>query len=76
MIFPVAASLIARSIEHPPTLQFPARAIGDLIKRVTGVPVETSTVNRGKWVLQYEHEWPSAVTPVPVWRFIAKRTLQ
>jgi ubiquinone/menaquinone biosynthesis C-methylase UbiE len=73
MIFPVATAIIARTIEHPPTLQLPEKQIAEIIARVTGVTPEVQRVRRGRWVLQYGYKWPSAFTPVSVWRFVARR---
>lgn len=73
MVFPVAAAVIARTIAHPPTLQFPPKIIREIIGRVTGVPADVHEIRRGKWVLQYGYKWPSALTPVSVWRFVAHR---
>jgi ubiquinone/menaquinone biosynthesis C-methylase UbiE len=73
MIFPVATAIIARTIEHPPTLQFPEKQIAEIVARVTEVTPEVQRIRKGRWVIQYGYKWPSALTPVSVWRFVARR---
>ena len=73
MVFPITTAILAQTITHPPTLQFPPNQIAAIMARVTGVAPEVQKIRKGKWVLQYGCKWPSALTPVSVWRFIASR---
>jgi ubiquinone/menaquinone biosynthesis C-methylase UbiE len=71
--FPVASAIIGRTMAHPPTLQFPPQLIAGAIRRVTGMEPVIEKVRQGRWVLQYGRKWPSALTPIGVWRFITRR---
>lgn len=73
MIFPLAAAVIGKTMEHPPTLQFPPGRVAEIVGRVTGTTATVTRVRQGRWVLQYGYKWPSALTPVSVWQFVAHR---
>lgn len=73
-VFPIAVPAINRLIHHPATLQFPPRVIWQLLK-AHAPNVEVTHVPKGKWVLQYGFKFPSALTPVQVYRFVVHKSL-
>jgi SAM-dependent methyltransferase len=73
LVFPVATKLIGRYSSHPATLQFPPAMIADLLGR-HGAKVEVLRVPKGRWVLQYGIQYPSALTPVDPYRFVTYKT--
>jgi hypothetical protein len=70
LVFPLATKLIGRFMEHPATLQFPPAVIAGLLEK-HAVSVEVTRIPSGTWVLQYGVKWPSRLTPVGVYRFVA-----
>jgi SAM-dependent methyltransferase len=66
--------LLARTslMRHPATLQFPPDAIAGLIRAQFG-NVTVTQIPLGRWVLQFGLRWPTALTPVRVYRFTAVR---
>jgi ubiquinone/menaquinone biosynthesis C-methylase UbiE len=73
VIFPLAGKIISRFFEHPATLQFPSEMIADLLRKFT-VNVESTPIPLGRWVLQYGVKYPSALTPVQPYRFVAHKS--
>jgi ubiquinone/menaquinone biosynthesis C-methylase UbiE len=71
-VFPIASRLIGMCIEHPATLQFTPLYIAKLLKEHTA-DVELTPIPRGRWLLQYGFKFPSALTPVQPYRFVARR---
>ncbi|HWF46479.1 MAG TPA: class I SAM-dependent methyltransferase [Bryobacteraceae bacterium] len=69
LVFPLAAKLIGRLSSHPATLQFPPAMIADLLRRYTA-NVDVRRVPKGRWVLQYGIQYPSALTPAAPYRFV------
>jgi SAM-dependent methyltransferase len=59
-------------MSHPATLQFPpatiAAAIGELFEDVTVKPIPV-----GRWILQFNLRWPTALTPARPQLFTARR---
>ncbi len=59
------------AMEHPATLQLPPTVIRALIaerfhvERAEKIPV-------GRWLMQFGHRWPSALTPARPWLFTAR----
>jgi SAM-dependent methyltransferase len=72
IVFPVASGLIGMCIEHPATLQFTPLYITKLIEE-HGAEAEVIPIPRGRWLLQYGFKFPSALTPVQPYRFVARR---
>jgi SAM-dependent methyltransferase len=73
MVFPVATKLINRLSSHPATLQFPPAMIADLLGKY-GAKVDVVRIPKGRWVLQYGIQYPSALTPVTPYRFITYKS--
>jgi hypothetical protein len=59
-------------MSHPATLQLPAETIeeviGDRFGNVTMTPIPV-----GRWLLQFGHPWPTALTPARTYLFTATR---
>lgn len=72
VVFPLASKVIEATIQHPATLQFPAPYIATMLKEHTKDVVVTP-IPLGRWVLQYGFKYPSALTPVRPYRFVATR---
>jgi SAM-dependent methyltransferase len=71
-VYPVAAAVLARLTAHPATLQFPPGEVADLLRSAAG----STTAERipvGGWVLQFGVPFPSPLTPVQVWLFVARK---
>jgi SAM-dependent methyltransferase len=66
--------LLARTplMSHPATLQFPpatiAKLIGERFAKVKRTPIPT-----GRWIIQFSHRWPTALTPARPYLFTARR---
>ena len=73
LVFPLVAPVIGSVTGHPATLQYPPRMLRDEIELVFGGTVEVEEIPRGTWILQYGHQFPSALTPSRPFRFGAKR---
>jgi SAM-dependent methyltransferase len=73
LVFPLAVKIIGRLTSHPATLQFPAKMIEELLGQHSN-KVEVFQVPSGRWVLQYGIQYPSALTPVAAYRFVALKT--
>jgi len=73
VIFPLAAKVISRFLEHPATLQFPASMIDELLRKFTP-KVELTPISRRRWLLQYGMKYPAVLTPVVPYRFVASKT--
>ncbi|HEX4231396.1 MAG TPA: class I SAM-dependent methyltransferase [Bryobacteraceae bacterium] len=69
LVFPLAAKLIGRLSSHPATLQFPPAMIADLLRK-HAANVDVLRIPKGRWVLQYGIQYPSALTPVAPYRFV------
>ena len=72
VVFPLASNLIGRFLEHPPTLQYPPEMILESLKHYAA-EVEVTAIPKGKWVLHYGFKYPSALTPVVPYRFVAHK---
>jgi SAM-dependent methyltransferase len=72
MIFGPATKVIGRLLEHPPTLQFTPEIIAGIIEQC-GANAELTPIPLGRWVLQYGFKFPSALTPVAPYRFVARK---
>jgi ubiquinone/menaquinone biosynthesis C-methylase UbiE len=71
-VFPLASWLIGRFLDHPPTLQFPAAVILEILRRHTSA-IEVTAIPKGRWLLQYGFKFPAALTPAAPYRFIAHK---
>jgi len=69
LVFPVAAPFINRISEHPATLQYTPRLIASTMESVAGRRVVVAPIPKGKWILQFGHKWPSALTPASPFLF-------
>lgn len=67
-------TLLARTplLGHPATMQLPAREIGALMAERLA-PVEGRELPVGRWLLQFGHRWPSALTPARPWMLTGVR---
>jgi SAM-dependent methyltransferase len=72
MVFAPATKLIGRLLAHPATLQFTPATIASFIEDC-GIKAEVSPIPLGRWVLQYGFRYPSALTPVAPYRFVARK---
>ena len=72
LVFPLASPLIGWLSSHPATLQYPAAMLTKMIEEHNLRP-EVLPIPKGRWVLQYGVKFPSALTPVNVFRFIARK---
>lgn len=64
----VPLTVLARTplLDHPATMQLPARRIGALMaERFT--PVAGRELPVGRWILQFGRRWPTALTPARPW---------
>lgn len=72
-VFPVASWIIDKTIQHPMTLQYPAKKIASILEKHS-TNVEINRIPKGRWVLQYGFKYPSALTPINPFRFIAYKS--
>jgi len=72
MVYQASVKVIERVTEHPPTLQFPSDLIASTLQQIFA-EVTVQRVPKGRWVLQYGKLWPSALTPVQPYLFLAKK---
>jgi ubiquinone/menaquinone biosynthesis C-methylase UbiE len=70
VVYKAASAVIERVLDHPPTLQFPAEYVEQLL-RAKFKNVMKRQVPKGVWVLQYGKLWPSVLTPVQPYLFTA-----
>jgi SAM-dependent methyltransferase len=70
LAFRAAAKIITATLEHPPTLQYPATLITAMLRELTS-KVECRQIPPGRWVLQLGIKWPTALTPVDSYLFTA-----
>jgi len=61
-----------RVLSHPAVLQFPPEAISAAIAE-RFEHVQTRPIPVGRWILQFGHRWPSALTPARPYLFVAVR---
>ena len=72
-IFPVASWIIDKTIQHPMTLQYPTKKIISMLEKHS-TNIEVTKIPKGRWVLQYGFKYPSALTPINPYRFIAYKS--
>jgi SAM-dependent methyltransferase len=72
LVFRTAAKIIDLLLTHPATLQFPPTIIAGEIQKHTDA-VQMTAIPKGKWVLQYGFQFPSALTPAVPYRFTATK---
>ncbi len=73
LVFPVAAPIIGRLLDHPATIQYPPSLVAGLLAEATGSPVETARIPKGVWVLQYGFKVPALLTPACPYRFVVHK---
>jgi SAM-dependent methyltransferase len=72
IVFRTSIAVIKRVANHPPTLQFPSTVIRDMVNRGF-TDVSARKLPMGFWVIQYGWRWPSALTPVRPYLFLARK---
>jgi SAM-dependent methyltransferase len=72
IVFAPATKLIGMLLAHPATLQFTAATIAGLIEEC-GADAEPMPIPLGRWLLQYGFRYPSALTPVTPYLFLARK---
>jgi SAM-dependent methyltransferase len=75
VVFSAAGPILDKLIAHPNTLQYPEGEIRRLLAQ-HGAPVEALLIPKGRWVLQYGFKFPSILTPVQPYRFVARKPSQ
>ncbi len=72
MFRPLALLADTPLLDHPATMQLPARTIGALMAE-RFVPVRGRELPVGRWILQFGRRWPSALTPARPWLLTGTR---
>jgi hypothetical protein len=72
LVFPLASRMIKLLFSHPPTLQYPPGVILELMRK-QAASVEMKPIPTGQWVLQYGFKYPTALTPITPYCFVARR---
>jgi SAM-dependent methyltransferase len=72
-VFPLVTRVIGFFTDHPATLQFPAELIVDLAAKEVSADLVVSPIPRGRWILQFNVKFPTALTPAVPHLFIARK---
>ncbi len=74
VVFRPASRLINLVLSHPITIQYPVDRIVEIAARHSS-QIEVLNIPKGRWVLQYGFKFPSALTPVNVYRLTVTKPL-
>lgn len=71
-VFPFAASIVSKTLTHPMAMQYPASLISKLLRQ-SGCRVKSHKIKKGRWLLQFGFRFPSILTPINPWIFVARK---
>ena len=72
MLFPFFRFVVAR-LGHPIVFQWNWNRLARFAREVGFEKVELTPVHLGKWIIQLGHRWPTALTPVRVYKIVAHK---
>jgi SAM-dependent methyltransferase len=73
VVFPLVPRMISVATGHPVTIQFTPELISELAAKNNGAKFSITQIPKGRWVLQYGLKFPSALTPIWPYLFIARK---
>lgn len=73
VFFKSTSYLINRFLKHPPAFQYTKEIILECLKKNDFKKIEVNKIKQGKFILQYGFKFPTFLTPVETYIFIAKK---
>lgn len=75
ILFPVFRMFV-KAINHPIVFQWNWNSLAGFTRAAGFSQVELTRVSLGRWVIQLGHKWPTALTPIRIYKIVAHKPVR